>query len=86
MSGPFITATDVGCIGGSQINHSGVAINGFAGSAFLYIDARLDEEMFQLLIAGRLKVKEKNCAEQRTRADKTVPGAKYRAVCSKVKP
>lgn len=86
MSGPFFTATDVGCIGGSQINHTGLPINGFAGSANLYVDPFLDEEMFLLLISGRLNVKEKVCAVGRTQRDKAPAGAKYRAVSSKVKP
>jgi hypothetical protein len=86
MSGPFYTATDVGCIGGAQINHTGLPINGFAGSANLYVDPFLDEEMFILLISGRLNVKEKVCAVGRTRRDKALAGAKYKAVCSKVKP
>lgn len=85
MSGPFFLATDVGCIGGGPIN-STVAINGFSGSAVLFVEAFLDEEMFELLIAGRLKVKEKVCAIGRTPKDKALSAAKYRAVCSKVKP
>jgi hypothetical protein len=86
MSGPFFVVTDAGCIGGAEINHTALAINGFAGSANLYIEPFLDEEMFLLLISGRLNVKEKVCAIGRTRRDKAPAGAKYKAVCSKVKP
>lgn len=86
MSGPLFVATDVGCIGGSMPNHTGVAINGFSGSAVLSVEPRLDHVVFELLIAGRLKAKEKVCAIQRTRADKPPRPAKYKAVCSKVKP
>ncbi len=86
MSGPYFTITDVGCINGSQINQTGLPINGFGGSANLFIDPFLDEEMFVLLIGGRLNVKEKVCAVGRTRRDEAPAGAKYKAVCSKVKP
>lgn len=86
MSGPYFVITDVGCINGSQIHQTGLPINGFGGSAYLFVDPFLDEEMFDLLISGRLNVKEKVCAVGRTRRDKAPAGAKYKAVCSKVKP
>ena len=86
MSGPFFTASDVGCIGGSQINHPALAINGFGGTALLFVDAFLDEEMFELLIGAKLNVKEKVCSPGQKRPDKAPAGAKYKAVCSKVKP
>jgi hypothetical protein len=86
MSGPFFLASDVGCIGGSMINHAGISINGFAGSAVLFVETIIDEAMFDLLISGRLKVKEKVCAQQRTPRDRAPRGATYKPVCSKVKP
>lgn len=86
MSGPFFTATDVGCINGAQFNHTALPINGFGGTALIFVDAFLDEEMFELLIGAKLNVKEKVCAVKRTSAPKAPAGAKYKAVCSKVKP
>jgi hypothetical protein len=86
MSGPVFLATDLGCIGGAEINHIGIAINGFSGSAALFVETVLDEAMFELYIGGRLKLKEKVCAVRRVGSDKAPRGAKYPAVCSKVKP
>lgn len=86
MSGPVILQFDSGTINGAVIHHTGVPVNGFSGIAALFIDSFLDEEMFPILIAGRLKVKEKVCATRRVRSDRAKAAAKYRAVCSKVKP
>lgn len=86
MSGPFFVFTDLGCVNGGTVNHTGITIDGFAGAAALYVDPRLDEEMFEILIAGRLNVKEKVCATRRTDNDKAKAASKYPAVCSKVRP
>lgn len=86
MSGPFFVLLDTGCVNGSTINYKGLSINGFAGAAAMFIDAVPDELMFQLLIGGRLNVKEKVCAERRTGYDKAKAASKYPAVCSKVRP
>jgi hypothetical protein len=86
MSGPYFIFTDLGCANGGPVNHTGIAVNGFSGAAALYIDSHLDEEMFLLLIAGRLNVKEKVCADSRVGKDKAKAAFKYPAVCSKVRP
>ena len=86
MSGPYFTVSDVGCIGGHAIHFTGIPINGLVGGGVMYIDTPADSLVFELLIAGRLSVKEKVCGLERTRAERSPRPAKYRAVCSKVKP
>lgn len=86
MSGPHFIFTDLGCVNGGTVNHTGIAVNGFAGAAALYLDSQLDEEMFEILIAGRLNVKEKVCANRITPFDKAKAASKYPAVRSKVRP
>lgn len=86
MSGPVILSYDSGAINGAVIHSPGIAINGFSGVAALFIESFLDEEMFLILISGRLNVKEKVCADRRVPNDKAKAAAKYRAMCSKVKP
>jgi hypothetical protein len=85
MSGPYFILTDTGCVNGSLINYS-LPINGFGGSAALFVEAFLDEQMFEILIGGRLNVKEKVCAERRVGYDKAKAASKYPAVRSKVRP
>lgn len=86
MSGPVILAYDSGTINGAVIHATGISINGFSGVAALFVEPFLDEEMFILLIGGKLNVKEKVCADRRVPKDKAKAASKYRAVCSKVKP
>jgi hypothetical protein len=79
-------------INGGEINQPGVAINGagsgsgVVGNVDVVFTLWLDEKMFDLLIAGKLSVKDKVCAVGRTPAPRIPVSAKYRAVCSKVKP
>lgn len=86
MSGPVIISYDSGAINGAVIHAPGISINGFSGVAALFIEAFLDEEMFIILIGGRLNVKEKVCSDRRVLKDKAKAAVKLPAVCSKVKP
>lgn len=86
MSGPVILAFDSGTINGAVIHAPGISINGFSGIAALFLDSFLDEEMFLLLIGGKLNVKEKVCSDRRVPKDRAKAASKYRALCSKVKP
>lgn len=86
MSGPHFLLLDTGCLNGSPLNYPALAVNVFAGAAVMYVEAFLDESMFELLVSGRLNVKEKVCAERRTGYDKAKAASKYPAVCSKVRP
>jgi hypothetical protein len=86
MSGPVILSYDSGTLNGAVIHAPGISVNGFSGIAALFIESFLDEEMFIILIGGKLNVKEKLCADRRVPKDKAKAASKYRAVCSKVKP
>jgi hypothetical protein len=85
MSGPVLINLSGDIFGGSQVNL--IVLNGTIGTMALTVDPSVeDSDVFALYIGGKLRLKEKNCAERRTGAPKGPASPKLVPVCDKVAP
>lgn len=85
MSGPVLIDLSGDIFGGREVNV--IVLNGTIGTMAIMVDPSVeDSDVFPLYVGGRLHVKEKNCAERRSSADKGPASPVLVPVCSKVAP
>ena len=71
MIGPIYLSISGGAFGGLEVDI--VFLAGVGGTVALYADSLTDEVMFNLYIAGKLRLKEQVCPDEVTALDTRCP-------------